>query len=92
MTPNFKLTASALLVLLLIALLAACAQPQPPLPHVVVPAATIPPLPQQARQPRTPEWCLPTCLDGWNSEVENSLRLLENAALPAPPASGPTMP
>ena len=90
MTPHFKLTVSVLLALALIAMLMGCAaHSQPPLPPVVVPSATIPPLPKEARQPPTPTWCLPTCLDAWNSEVESLRHLLESAALPARPASAP---
>lgn len=79
-----------LTLLLLLALLVGCATPRPPLPPVVVPPPAIPPLPQAARQPPTPDWCLPTCLEGWKREVETWQRSLNSAVPPATPASRPT--
>jgi len=73
---------------LLPALLIACAAPpsEPP-PPAEVQCQRIPPMPQAARQPATPDWCSPTCLHGWNAEVESLRALLESAARLAPSAS-----
>lgn len=78
-----------LVLALLPALLIACASPpsEPP-PRAEVQCQRIPPMPQAARQPSTPDWCSPTCLHGWNREVETLRALLESAAPPAPSASG----
>lgn len=89
MLPKPNLRVIALTQLLLIALLSACATPPAPLPPVVVPPPEIPALPQAARQPPTPPWCLPTCSDGWRREVESWQRSLMSVASPAEPASAP---
>lgn len=90
MTPRRKSTALALTLLAPLALLTACGQQplQPPGPAVE--PAKIPPLPKAARQPATPDWCLPTCSAGWTREVEAWRGLLMNAVPPAQPASAPT--
>jgi hypothetical protein len=73
---------------LLPALLIACAAPpSAPPPPAEVQCQRIQPMPQAARQPPTPEWCSPTCLHGWNREVETLRALLDSVAPPAPSAS-----
>lgn len=77
-------------VLLLTLLLTACAAQQQPLPPVVVAPPTVPPLPQEARQPPVPESCSPSCLAKWKQLVERLQLRLTSAESPASPASGPT--
>ena len=59
-------------------LLPGCASVQPA-PQVVA-CPVIPPLPQEARQPKAPDSCLPTCSDGWAR--------LEDSLLPTPTKPG----
>ena len=84
--------APALTLLSLTLLLAGCASESrhslPP-PEVVPPAA-IPRLAQQARQPKTPPECLPTCSAGASREFDSWLSSPTSAAPPARPASAPT--
>ena len=61
MTPVTNLTWHRLMLLLLALLLPACASNLPT--SASVPAA-IPPLPGEARQPKTPSFCFPTCSQG----------------------------
>lgn len=42
------------------------------------PGAVVPPLPVQARQPVTPEWCVPSCSAGLTRERERWLNWLTN--------------
>lgn len=67
-------------------MLQACAftGPPAPLPPVPVQAAKIPPLPATARQPATPDSCLPSCSRQLTSERENWLRSL---TVPTPPGA-----
>ena len=65
MTPEPNWTQRMLMLLLLALLLPACASNSPT--TVSVPAA-VPPLPGEARQPKTPSFCYPTCSAGLTSE------------------------
>ncbi|KVN36836.1 hypothetical protein WJ63_35180 [Burkholderia pyrrocinia] len=67
----------ALMPLLLLLLLTACASKSPY--SSSVPA--IPPLPPEARQPATPSICLPTCSAGLTRERESWQESLTNVAL-----------
>lgn len=65
MTPVTNLTRHRLMLLLLALLLPACASNFPT--TASVPAA-VPPLPGEARQPKTPSICFPTCSQGLTRE------------------------
>ena len=65
MTPVTNWTQRMLMLLLLALLLPACASNSPT--TASVPAA-IPPLPGEARQPKTPSFCYPTCSQGLTRE------------------------
>ena len=67
MTPDPNWTQRMLMLLLLALLLPACASSLPT--TASVPAA-IPPLPGEARQPKTPSFCFPTCSQGLTRERE----------------------
>lgn len=74
--PNFA--PPRLMLLGLAVLLTSCAvvpKPSPPnaLPIVMKPPE-LPALPQEARQPPTPELCLPSCSDGLRRRLESWLR------------------
>jgi hypothetical protein len=47
--------------------------PKSSLPSVPIPSATVPPLPSEARQPKTPELCSPTCSEGLRKRLESLL-------------------
>ena len=47
--------------------------PNVPIPPVIQPAQ-IPALPPEARQPKTPELCSPTCSEGLRKLLENLLQ------------------
>jgi hypothetical protein len=74
--------ACAPMLLLLTALLCACATSMPP----PSPAA-VPPLPKEARQPPTPPLCSPSCSEALRIELERLHSLLTSVAPPEPPAS-----
>lgn len=91
MLPLLKLFAFGMLAIVLPLLNSGCAADSPPsLPPAVVEPARIPPLPAQARQPKAPPECQPTCLDGWLRSADAMLKLPMSADSPALPASGPT--
>lgn len=50
---------------------------------------SVPPLPQEARQPETPSECLPTCLIGLTRARKSWLNTPTGPASPAQPASAP---
>ena len=55
-------------------LLTACsAVPKSLPPSAPIPSATVPPLPLEARQPKTPELCSPTCSEGLRKRLESLL-------------------
>ena len=65
-----------LTLLALVMLLTSCGvvpKPSPP-SAVVIKPPQIPPLPQEAKQPPTPELCSPTCSDGLRRRLESWLR------------------
>ena len=81
-----------LLLVMLAALLPACASKSlPSSPPAVAPPRT-PALPSEARQPPTPSICSPTCSSVLTIEREAWRRKLIDGASPAPPASAPTNP
>jgi hypothetical protein len=67
-----------LMLPVLAVLLTSCESVPKPLPPNAPPIVTkppeIPPLPSEARQPKTPELCLPTCSDGLRSRLESWLQ------------------
>ena len=65
MTPVTNLTRHRLMLLLLALLLPACASSLPTTASV---PAVVPPLPGEARQPKTPSFCYPTCSQGLTRE------------------------
>lgn len=77
--------------LLLLTLVCGCA---PLKPDSAQPSASerapVPALPSQARQPKPPSDCLPTCSDGLTRLRTESLDSLTKAASPVSPASAPT--
>lgn len=70
--------ARAPMLLLLTALLTACASTSPAW------RASVPPLPPSARQEPSPALCLPSCSAGWKRLVES---LQQTPTAPASPAS-----
>lgn len=66
-----------------------CLDASTPLQPSVVPPPRIPPLPQVARQPKTPELCLPTCSAGLTRLRDSLLQSPKSAASQALPASAP---
>ena len=88
MTPVTNLTQRMLMLLLLALLLPACASSLPT--TASVPAA-VPPLPGEARQPKTPSICSPSCSHGLTIERENWQNLLTEHTLQGAPAKLPTI-
>ena len=88
MTHVTNLTRHKLMLLLLALLLPACASNLPT--SASVPAA-IPPLPGEARQPKTPSFCFPTCSQGLTRERESWQSLLTERTLQGAPAKLPTI-
>ena len=88
MTPVTNLTRHRLMLLLLALLLPACASNLPT--TASVPAA-IPPLPGEARQPKTPYFCYPTCSQGLTRERESWQSLLTAPTSQDAPAKLPTI-
>ena len=85
---------ASLLLALLIPLAACTALPKTL--TVVTPLAP-PPLPEQAKQPKLPAWCTPTCSKGWQKMLERQNaqgeKLLLGSTVPTSPglpASTPT--
>jgi hypothetical protein len=76
----------------LIVLLPACRTLPQQLPSEPVKPAQAPKLAPEARQPKTPPECSPTCLDALTRERESWQKSLTKAGLPARPASAPTTP
>lgn len=83
--------AQKLTVALLTLLISACST-TPALSPAPVKPARIPQLPQEARQPKAPAWCSPTCSAGLTQRRENWRQRLTPPAPPASPASAPTTP
>lgn len=50
---------------------------------------SVPPLPQEARQPETPAVCSPSCLERLRLDYESLRGSLMSAEPPGQPASGP---
>ena len=50
----------------------------------------VPRLPQEARQPPTPAWCMPSCSGALTRDYDSLLPLPTSAEPPGKPASGPT--
>lgn len=73
-----------------VVLLTSCASTSSALPPVPIEVATIPPLPQEARQQPAPVWCLPTCTEALTTRRTNSLKRLTAPAAPASSVSGST--
>lgn len=76
----------ALMLLLPMVLLTACASRSPRL----LPMPGVPALPPEARQPATPSICLPTCSAGLMRLRESSRESLTSAVSPASSASAVT--
>ena len=88
MTPVTNLTRHRLMLLLLALLLPACASSLPT--TASVPAA-VPPLPGEARQPKTPSFCYPTCSQGLTRERESWQSSLTAPTSQGAPAKLPTI-
>ena len=88
MTHVTNLTRHRLMLLLLALLLPACASNFPT--SASVPAA-IPPLPGEARQPKTPSFCYPTCSQGLTRERESWRSSLTAPTSQDAPAKLPTI-
>ena len=88
MTHDPNLQTRMLMLLLLVMLLPACASNSPT--TASVPAA-IPPLPGEARQPKTPSFCYPTCSAGLTRERESWQSSLTAPTLQDAPAKLPTI-
>ena len=88
MTHVTNLTQRMLMLLLLALLLPACASSLPT--TASVPAA-IPPLPGEARQPKTPSFCYPTCSQGLTRERESWQSSLTAPTSQDAPAKLPTI-
>ena len=88
MTPDPNWTQRMLMLLLLALLLPACASNLPT--TASVPAA-IPPLPGEARQPKTPSFCYPTCSQGLTRERESWQSSLTAPTSQGAPAKLPTI-
>jgi len=93
MTPKPNSIKLAMTLTSLALLVSGCASmSRPSQPPSVVEAAKIPPLPKQARQPKPPSICLPTCSAGLTTL---RTELLDSLTKPTPqdqPASAPTTP
>lgn len=74
-----------LVTLLLLA--SGCAHNSPHLPET---APDIPVLPQEARQPKPPPECSPSCSEGLTRLRSEWLDMLMKLGSPEPPASAPT--
>lgn len=76
--PRLKSVQHKLMLLVPALLLTSCAvvpKPSPPnAPPIVTKPPELPVLPQEARQPPTPELCSPTCSDGLRRRLESWLR------------------
>ena len=86
MMPDPNWMQRMLMLLLLALLLTACASS---LPTTAPEPAAIPPLPGEARQPKTPSFCYPTCSQGltrergsWQSSLTDPTSQVEPAKLP----------
>ena len=88
MTPDPNWLQRMLMLLLLALLLPACASSLPT--TASVPAA-IPPLPGEARQPKTPSFCFPTCSQGLTRERESWQSSLTAPTSQDAPAKLPTI-
>ena len=88
MTPVTNWMQRMLMLLLLALLLPACASSLPT--TASVPAA-IPPLPGEARQPKTPSFCYPTCSQGLTRERESWQSSLTAPTSQDAPAKLPTI-
>ena len=88
MTPDPNWTQRMLMLILLALLLPACASSLPT--TASVPAA-IPPLPGEARQPKTPSFCYPTCSQGLTRERESWQSSLTAPTSQDVPAKLPTI-
>ena len=77
-----------LMLLLLALLLPACASN---LPNSASVPAAIPPLPGEARQPKTPSFCYPTCSQGLTRERESWQSSLTAPTSQDAPAKLPTI-
>lgn len=88
MLPNSRPRTSSVPLLLLLALLSACAHDSPLRRPPAAPE--VPPLPAAARQPERPPICRPTCSDGLTRLYEELLGTLTPPGAPAssaPPAT-----
>ena len=92
--PRLKSVQRKLMLLVPVLLLTSCASAPklspPNAPPLVTKPPEIPALPQEARQPATPELCSPTCSAGLRRRLESLLQSLTRAVRPARPASEPT--
>ena len=88
MTPDQNWMQRMLMLLLLALLLPACASNLPT--TASVPAA-IPPLPGEARQPKTPSFCYPNCSQGLTRERESWRSSLTAPTSQDVPAKLPTI-
>ena len=88
MTPVTNWMQRMLMLLLLALLLPACASSLPT--TASVPAA-VPPLPGEARQPKTPSFCYPTCSQGLTRERESWQSSLTAPISQDAPAKLPTI-
>ena len=88
MTPDPNWTQRMLMLLLLALLLPACASSLPT--TASVPAA-VPPLPGEARQPKTPSFCFPTCSQWLTRERESWQSSLTAPTSQGAPAKLPTI-
>lgn len=84
--PRKNVIRRALMPMLLLLLLTACADRSPRSSQTF----GVPPLRPEARQPVTPSICSPTCSAGLTRERESWQRSLTNAASPASSASAVT--
>ena len=88
MTPDSNWTPRMLTLLLLALLLPACASNSP----TTVPATpAVPPLPGEARQPKTPSFCYPNCSQGLTRERESWRSSLTAPTSQDAPAKLPTI-
>lgn len=84
---TIRLIAPAVLLFALLLLVTACGSAPKPLLPVVVEHPKPQPLPPEARQPKRPDFCLPTCQDGWTRLVNNLPTSPSAASSPVKPAS-----
>ncbi len=89
MPPTYKLKMPGAVLLLSLLSVTGCAT-HTSTPSLPVEPARIPPLPQAARQPPAPAWCLPDCSTGVQTSYRAARQLLINPGSPGSPASAPT--